>query len=61
MGHLKPVFPTPGGGMTLDRLPDLLDFYGRDVILLIAGGLYGHGSSLIDACRDFRERIQTRT
>jgi ribulose-bisphosphate carboxylase large chain len=54
LGHLNPIFPTPGGGMTLARLPEMLDFYGREVILLIAGGLYGHGPNLADNCRQFR-------
>jgi ribulose-bisphosphate carboxylase large chain len=29
MGPLKPIFPTPGGGMSLDRVPEMLDAYGR--------------------------------
>lgn len=54
LGHLNPIFPTPGGGMTLARLPEMLEFYGREVILLIAGGLYGHGPHLAENCRQFR-------
>ena len=58
MGNLKPIFPTPGGGMTLARLPEMLAFYGNDVILLIAGGLYGHGPNLQENCRQFREFVE---
>ena len=36
MGQLKPIFPIPAGGMTLDRLPEMAEFYGTK---LIAGGL----------------------
>ena len=31
--------PVPAGGMTLDRVPEMLDFYGADVMLLIGGSL----------------------
>jgi ribulose-bisphosphate carboxylase large chain len=31
--------PVPAGGMSLERVPELLRFYGRDVMLLIGGSL----------------------
>lgn len=43
MGHLQPIFPTPGGGMSLARVPEMLDLYGREVIFLIGGSLRKHG------------------
>ena len=61
LGSLRPMFPTPGGGMTLARLPEMLTFYGRDVILLIAGGLYGHSPNLLDNCRQFRAQVEALT
>jgi ribulose-bisphosphate carboxylase large chain len=36
---LKSALPVPAGGMTLARLPELIDFYGRDAMILIGGGL----------------------
>lgn len=59
IGRLKPIFPTPGGGMSLDRVPELLAVYGRDVILLIGGGLMSPGSDVIDNCRRFRALVET--
>ncbi|WDL98552.1 RuBisCO large subunit C-terminal-like domain-containing protein [Alicyclobacillus sp. ALC3] len=44
MGSIRSIFPTPGGGMTLDRVPEMLQMYGKDVILLIGGGLFRNGS-----------------
>lgn len=55
LGQIKPIFPTPGGGMTLARLPEMVEFYGHNVILLVAGGLYGHGPNLEENCRQFRQ------
>jgi len=36
---LKRCMPAPAGGMTLDRVSELLDFYGPDTMLLIGGSL----------------------
>lgn len=58
MGHLKPIFPIPAGGMTLDRLPEMAEFYGREAVFLIAGGLYGHGSDLAESSRQFRRLVE---
>ncbi len=38
-GNAKPALAVPAGGITLDRLPELLDFYGPDTMLLIGGNL----------------------
>lgn len=40
LGGLAPTAPTPGGGMSLDRVPEMVEFYGRDVVLLIGGELH---------------------
>ena len=53
MGRYPPIFPTPGGGMTLDRIPDLLALYGEDVLFLMGGGLYGRSLDLVDNARYF--------
>lgn len=51
MGHLVPVLPTPGGGMTLDRIPDIRAMYGADVMYLVGGGLHRPGASVVENCR----------
>jgi ribulose-bisphosphate carboxylase large chain len=38
-GHVRPSAPAPAGGMSLARIPEMLDFYGPDVMLLIGGAL----------------------
>jgi len=37
--NARPALPVPAGGITLDRVPELLDFYGPDTMLLIGGNL----------------------
>ena len=36
---IKAAAPVPAGGMTVERVPELMRFYGRDVMLLIGGSL----------------------
>ena len=36
---MRPALPVPAGGMTLQRTREILDFYGRDTMLLIGGNL----------------------
>jgi len=56
LGELRPIFPVPAGGMTLERVPEILDFYGRDVMLLIGGDLHRHGD-LVRTCERFRKLV----
>ena len=43
LGRLRRSLPVPAGGMRLERVPELIDFYGRDVALLIGGDLHRDG------------------
>ncbi|MCC5949736.1 MAG: hypothetical protein JJT89_14890 [Nitriliruptoraceae bacterium] len=40
LGDIAPCWPSPGGGMSLERVGEMLEFYGEDVCLLIGGDLY---------------------
>lgn len=55
---LEPIFPVPAGGMTVDRVAEMVGFYGPDVILLIGGDLRRHGP-LEEGCRGFVQQAQT--
>jgi ribulose-bisphosphate carboxylase large chain len=58
LGRLKPIFPAPGGGMSLDRVPEMLETYGHDLIFLIGGGLFKHGPDLVENCKYFRKMVE---
>jgi len=58
-GKLRPIFPAPGGGMRMDRAPELAAFYGPDTIFLIGGGLISAGPDLVENCRQFRRLIES--
>ncbi|MEQ8236743.1 MAG: ribulose 1,5-bisphosphate carboxylase large subunit, partial [Syntrophomonadaceae bacterium] len=57
MGHLKPIFPCPGGGMSMENIPEMIEVYGREVVFLVGGGLFKHGPDLVENCRYFRSLV----
>jgi ribulose-bisphosphate carboxylase large chain len=54
---LKPCVPAPAGGMTLERIPELLDFYGPDTMLLIGGSLLSAKERMTEAAAAFVARV----
>jgi ribulose-bisphosphate carboxylase large chain len=40
---VAPTLPMPAGGIKYHQVADVLEFYGKDVVLLIGGGLYEAG------------------
>ncbi len=54
---LAPCLPVPAGGMTQDRVGEMLEFYGPDVMLLIGGGLLAARDRLTEATAAFTRRV----
>ena len=50
---LKAVLPVPAGGMTVDRVGEIVAGYGLDTMLLIGGGLLSAREKLLDRSREF--------
>lgn len=56
-GALLPAMPVPGGGMTPDRVGEMIQCYGSDVMLLIGGALLQAGDELAAAARRFVDEV----
>ena len=50
---LRPAMPVPAGGMTPERVSEMLDFYGADIMLLIGGGLLAARERLVEKTAAF--------
>ena len=50
---LRACVPVPAGGMSTDRVREMLDFYRADVMLLIGGGLLSARDRLVQETRAF--------
>ena len=58
LGDLAPIYPTPGGGMTVARAPEILDFYGVDASLLVGGDL--HRGDLLENVQRMRAAVDAQ-
>jgi S-methyl-5-thioribulose 1-phosphate isomerase len=55
---IAPALPVVGGGMTVDRVDDILAAYGVDCMLLVGGSLLEAGEGLVERSRDFVARVR---
>jgi ribulose-bisphosphate carboxylase large chain len=56
-GNIAPALPVPAGGMRLERVDELLDFYGPDSMLLIGGNLLIEQERIFERTREFVDRV----
>lgn len=56
-GPLRPALPVPGGGMRVERVPELVETFGRDVALLVGGNLLEAGEALVERTRAFTAAV----
>ena len=54
---IRPSMPVPAGGMPVERVGEMVDFYGSDVMLLIGGSLLSAGDRLAERSRSFVEAV----
>ncbi|MBU4245456.1 MAG: type III ribulose-bisphosphate carboxylase [Nanoarchaeota archaeon] len=41
-GKIKPMFPVASGGLEPTMVPDLMDVFGKDIIMQFGGGIHAH-------------------
>jgi ribulose-bisphosphate carboxylase large chain len=58
MGPIRKSLPLPGGGMTRERIPQLIEAYGHEVIFLVGGGLHRQGPDLVANARDLLQAVE---
>jgi len=56
-GGRRPSVPVPAGGMTAERVDEMLSFYGPDTMLLIGGALLQARERLAEAAQAFTRRV----
>lgn len=54
---VRPALPVPAGGMTVDRVDEMVSTYGGDTILLIGGGLLSARDQLLERAREFVGKV----
>ncbi|MEM6382666.1 MAG: RuBisCO large subunit C-terminal-like domain-containing protein [Pseudomonadota bacterium] len=54
------IFPSPGGGMSVDRATDMIAMYGDDAVFLLGGSLLRYGENIGEGLRKLHEAIDGR-
>jgi ribulose-bisphosphate carboxylase large chain len=54
---MRAELPVPAGGMTVDRVEEMVRDYGTDTMLLIGGGLLSAREHLLEKTRDFVQKV----
>ncbi len=55
--YFPPIFPAPGGGMSLERAAELHEAYGENALFLIGGGLFRGTGDVAANVRQFRHLV----
>jgi ribulose-bisphosphate carboxylase large chain len=59
LSSFKPIFPSPTGGMELANINEMAQSYGKDLLILVGGGLFSSGPDIVSNCRRFLTEIGT--
>ena len=57
-GPIRPILPSPAGGMTFEKVGPMREFYGNDTALLMGGGLFTAPGTLTENCQRFLHELQ---
>jgi ribulose-bisphosphate carboxylase large chain len=57
-GHIKTAFPVASGGLHPGLVPDVLDIYGIELVLLVSGGVHGHPDGTRSGARAVMQAVE---
>lgn len=57
LGGVAPALPVPGGGVELENAAELVEFYGRDCMLLVGGSLQLDPGAVLERSRAFVDAV----
>jgi len=57
LASLAPILPVPAGGMSVERVDEMIAGYGKDTMLLIGGGLLIAGDQLAERAAEFVRKV----
>lgn len=57
LGKLNPVLPVASGGLYPQLIPELLGYFGNDVVLQAGGGIHGHPDGTVKGAMAMRQAV----
>ncbi|MBN1539329.1 MAG: type III ribulose-bisphosphate carboxylase [Candidatus Thermoplasmatota archaeon] len=59
-GSIKTAFPVASGGLHPGLVPDVMDIYGNEMVLLVSGGIHGHPKGTRAGARAAMQAIEAQ-
>ncbi|MBU0600589.1 ribulose 1,5-bisphosphate carboxylase large subunit [bacterium] len=60
MGNLKQAFPVIAGGLDIENIGQLKEFYGHEVVFLIGSSLYAYSNDLVVNVKHLLKRVKSK-
>lgn len=60
-GPIEALFPTAAGRMGLRQLPELCEFYGREVLFILGSAIHSHPKGIAAACEEFLRAVAAQS
>lgn len=57
-GHLRPIFPTAAGRIGRDRIKEIVELYGNDVVIIVGGALLSPSQDVRSTCQIFMKQVE---
>jgi ribulose-bisphosphate carboxylase large chain len=57
-GHVRPIFPTAAGRISRDRIKEVVELYGKDVVIIVGGGLLQGGPDITSSCQALMKQVE---
>jgi ribulose-bisphosphate carboxylase large chain len=57
-GHVRPIFPTAAGRISRDRIKEVVELYGKDVVIIVGGGLLPGGPDITSSCQALMKQVE---
>lgn len=57
--HLEASFPVPAGGISLSKIPQLKETFGRETVFLVGSSLFSRSDDIVDNARYFLSLVES--
>ncbi len=57
-GHVRPIFPTAAGRISGDRIKEVVELYGKDLVIIVGVGLLATDQDMIATCHAFMRQVE---
>lgn len=56
--QVRPIFPTAAGGIHHNRINEMVELYGNEVVIIVGGGLFSSGQDITSTCQTLMRQVE---